>query len=171
MKVKYMSSYNRKAFKRRTAVLIAVFAISYSLVSAQNQNRERLDAYKIAFFTKRMNLTSQEAEKFWPVYNETQNLRNQLQAEKQTLMRTFNQGESTMSDQQITELGNNYCDILVKESELAVTFHKKLQDILPPAKIIRLYQAENQYRLQLLKELQDRRPLQQGNRPANQLPD
>lgn len=171
MKVKYMSSYNRKALKRRTAVLIAVFAISYSLVSAQNQNRERLDAYKIAFFTKRMNLTSQEAEKFWPVYNETQNLRNQLQAEKQTLMRTFNQGESTMSDQQITELGNNYCDILVKESELAVTFHKKLQDILPPAKIIRLYQAENQYRLQLLKELQDRRPLQQGNRPANQLPD
>ncbi len=163
-----MNYYKIKAMKREAALIIAAIAISFSLVSAQNPNRERLDAYKIAFFTKRMNLTSQEAEKFWPVYNENQNQRNQLQTEKQTLMRTFNQGESTMSDQQITELGNKYCEILVKESDLAVTFHKKLQDILPPAKIIRLYQAENQYRLQLLKELQDRRPLQQGNRPANQ---
>jgi hypothetical protein len=168
MKRKYMNYYKIKAMKREAALIIAAIAISFSLVSAQNPNRERLDAYKIAFFTKRMNLTSQEAEKFWPVYNENQNQRNQLQTEKQTLMRTFNQGESTMSDQQITELGNKYCEILVKESDLAVTFHKKLQDILPPAKIIRLYQAENQYRLQLLKELQDRRPLQQGNRPANQ---
>lgn len=163
-----MNYYKIKAMKREATLIIAAIAISFSLVSAQNPNRERLDAYKIAFFTKRMNLTSQEAEKFWPVYNENQNQRNQLQTEKQTLMRTFNQGESTMSDQQITELGNKYCEILVKESDLAVTFHKKLQDILPPAKIIRLYQAENQYRLQLLKELQDRRPLQQGNRPANQ---
>jgi hypothetical protein len=168
MKRKYMNYYKIKAMKREATLIIAAIAISFSLVSAQNPNRERLDAYKIAFFTKRMNLTSQEAEKFWPVYNENQNQRNQIQTEKQTLMRTFNQGESTMSDQQITELGNKYCEILVKESDLAVTFHKTLQDILPPAKIIRLYQAENQYRLQLLKELQDRKPLQQGNRPANQ---
>jgi hypothetical protein len=168
MKMKYMNYYKIITMKREVALIIAAIVISFSLVSAQNPNRDRLDAYKIAFFTKRMNLTSQEAEKFWPVYNENQNLRNQLQVEKQTLMRTFNQGESTMSDQQITELGNKYCEILVKESDLAVTFHKKLQYILPPAKIIRLYQAENQYRLQLLKELQDRRPLQQGNRPANQ---
>lgn len=168
MKMKYMNYYKIKTMKRQAALIIAAIAISFSLVSAQNPNRERLDAYKIAFFTKRMNLTSQEAEKFWPVYNENQNQRNQLQTEKQTLMRTFNQSGNTMSDQQITELGNKYCEILVKESNLTVTFHKKLQDILPPAKIIRLYQAENQYRLQLLKELQDRRPLQQGNRPANQ---
>jgi hypothetical protein len=78
-------------------------------------------------------------------------------------MRTFNQGESTMSDKEISELGDKYCEILVKESSLAVTFHKKLQGILPPAKVIRLYQAENQYRLQLLNELQDRKPLQQRN--------
>ncbi len=162
-----MNFYNTKAMKVRTVVLIVVFASSFSLVSAQNPNRERLDAYKIAFFTKRMNLTSQEAEKFWPVYNEYQNQRNQLQIEKQTLNRTFNQGESTMSDKQISELGDKYCEILVKESSLAVSFHKKMQEILPPAKVLRLYQAENQYRLQLLNELQDRK-LQQRNNQLKQ---
>lgn len=163
-----MNFFSITAMKTRITVLITLFAFSLSMVTAQNPNRERLDAYKIAFFTKKMNLTPQEAEKFWPVYNEHQNQRNQLQVEKQTLMKTFNQGESTLSDQQMTELGNKYCEILVKESEIAVAFHKKLQEILPPAKVIRLYQAENQYRLQLLNELQDKRQVQQRNRPLNQ---
>jgi hypothetical protein len=163
-----MNYCKRKAMKILAAFLLMTFAFSFSMVSAQNQNRERLDAYKIALFTKRMNLTSQEAEKFWPVYNEYQNQRTQLQVEKQTIMRTFNQSESTLSDKEISELGDRYCEILVKESSLAVTFHKKLQEVLPPAKIIRLYQAENQYRLQLLNELQNRRPLQQRNNQPGQ---
>ena len=43
---------------------------------------------------------------------------------------------------------------IVQESALAVTFHKKLKEVLPPAKVIRFYQAENQYKVQLLNELQ-----------------
>jgi hypothetical protein len=143
--------------KRRAVVLISIMILSFTLVLAQNPNRERLEAYKIAFFTKRLNLSPQEAEKFWPVYNEFQNQKNQIQAEKISLMKTFNQNEINLSDKQITELGNKYCEALVKESELAVTFHRKLQEILPPAKVIRVYQAENQYRVQLLNELQQRK--------------
>jgi hypothetical protein len=48
----------------------------------------------------------------------------------------------------------------MQESTLTQELHKKLKEVLPPAKIIRLYQAENQYKVQLLNELQDRR--QQG---------
>jgi hypothetical protein len=144
--------------KRFTGFLIIIMILSFQQVKAQNPNLERLNAYKIAFFTKKLNLSSVEAEKFWPVYNEFQSQKNQIQAEKVSLMRTFNQGESTMNDNQITELGNKYCEALVKESELAVAFHKKLQQILPPAKVIRVYQAENQYRVQLLNELQQRKP-------------
>jgi hypothetical protein len=153
-----MNFYKYKAMKRVVAVLISIMILSFTLVCAQNPNRERLDAYKIAFFTKKLNLSSVEAEKFWPVYNEFQSQKNQIQTEKVSLMRTFNQGEITMNDNQITELGNKYCEALVKESELAVAFHKKLQQILPPAKVIRVYQAENQYRVQLLNELQQRKP-------------
>ncbi len=32
-------------------------------------NREKIKAQKIAFFTQELNLTSDEAAKFWPVYN------------------------------------------------------------------------------------------------------
>jgi Spy/CpxP family protein refolding chaperone len=144
--------------RKRTVILLTIMILSCAMASAQNPGMERLNAYKIAFFTKRLNLTPQEAEKFWPVYNELQAQKNQIQLEKASLMRTFNQGESTLSDEQITELGNKYCAAIVKESELAVKYHKIMMELLPPKKVMMLYQVENQYRLQLLNELRDNKP-------------
>jgi hypothetical protein len=132
---------------------------------AQNTNLEKLNNYKIGFFTKKLNLTSQEAEKFWPVYNEYQVQRNQIQLEKIKINRTFNQNESSLSDKQLEEMGDRYVDLLVQESGLAVTFHKKLKTVLTPAKVIMYYQAENQYKVQLLNELQNQRQ-QQKLRPG-----
>ena len=63
-------------------------------LNAQNPNLEKFSTYKIGFFTKKMNLTSQEAEKFWPVYNDYQKQKNLIQREKIMLIRDFNQNES-----------------------------------------------------------------------------
>ena len=133
--------------------------------SAQNTNLEKLNNYKIGFFTKKLNLTSEEAEKFWPVYNDYQSQRNIIQIDKLKLNRNFNQNEASLSNSQLEEIGDKYVDCLVRESTLAVEFHKKLKAVLPPAKVILYYQAENQYKIQLLNELQTAKQ-QQKLRPA-----
>jgi hypothetical protein len=69
--------------------------------------------------------------------------------------RTFNQGGNSLSDNQLVAMGDQYAECLVQESELAVKFHNKLKEVLPPAKVIQYYQAENQYKAQLLNELQN----------------
>jgi hypothetical protein len=132
---------------------------------AQNPNMEKLNNYKIGFFTKKLNLTSGEAEKFWPVYNEYQGQKNLVQMEKMKLNRNFNQNESSLTDKQMEDMGDKYVDCLVQETNLAVAFHKKLKEVLPPVKIILYYQAENQYKVQLLNELQNARQ-QQKVKPA-----
>ncbi|HEX7493447.1 MAG TPA: hypothetical protein VF346_04435 [Bacteroidales bacterium] len=144
-------------------LIILIYPVTKSV--AQNTNLEKLNNYKIGFFTKRLNLTSEEAEKFWPVYNEYQGQKNLLQLEKLKLNRTFNQNESTLNDRQLEEMGDKYVDCIVQESALAVTFHKKLKTVLSPAKVIMYYQAENQYKVQLLNELQNQRQ-QQKLRPG-----
>ena len=63
--------------------------------------------------------------------------------------------KATLSDSQLTEMGDKLIKYISDESSLAVAFHKKIKEILPPAKVIRYYQAENQYKIQLLKELQE----------------
>jgi hypothetical protein len=149
--------------KRGAAFLITLLIISFSQVLGQNPNMEKLNAYKIAFFTKRMNLTSQEAEKFWPVYNELQDKKFRIHQEKVLLNRNFNQNGAVMTDKELTEAGDKYIALEVQEASLSQEFHSKFKAVLPPAKIIRLYQAENQYKLQLLSELQDRKQQGRGN--------
>jgi hypothetical protein len=160
----FMNNYNFNVMKR-FLILVLMIGLPALRSSAQESNLEKLNNYKIGFFTKKLNLTSDEAEKFWPVYDEYQSQRNLIQRDKLKLNRNFNLNESTLSDVQLTEMGDKYVDCLVRETNLAVSFHKKLKEILPPAKVIRYYQAENQYKIQLLNELQNVRQ-QQKVRPG-----
>ena len=146
--------------KRGAAFLIILIAISIPRVHGQNPRMEKLNAYKIAFFTKKMNLSPQEAEKFWPLYNEFQDKKLRIQEGRVLLNRNFNQNGTVMSDKELTEAGDKYIALEVQEASLSQEYHNKFKEILPPAKVIRLYQAENQYKLQLLNELQNRK--QQG---------
>jgi hypothetical protein len=152
-----MKSYNIMTMKRKAISIAVLMILSFSWIMAQNPNMERLNAYKIAFFTKRLDLTSQEAEKFWPVYNEFQGNKLKIQQERIQLNRNFNLNISAMSDKEMTKGIDDYIALETKEAELSQEFHKKFKEILPPLKVIRLYQAENQYKMQLLNELQDRR--------------
>jgi hypothetical protein len=151
--------------KKVVGFLIIIILSPYLSLSAQNTNLEKLNNYKIGFFTKKLNLTAAEAEKFWPVYNDYQSQRNVIQIDKLKLNRNFNQNESSLSDKQLEEIGDEYVDCLVRESTFAVAFHKKLKEVLPPAKVILYYQAENQYKVQLLNELQTAKQ-QQRLRPG-----
>jgi hypothetical protein len=162
--MKFMKNCNLSVMKKRTIFLLLLLIFPFIIITAQNPNLEKLNNYKIGFFTRKLNLTSAEAEKFWPVYNEYQGQRNQVQIEKMKINRTFNQNGSSLSNSQLEDMGDNYVDCLVRESALAVEFHKKLKGVLPPAKVILYYQAENQYKVQLLNELQTTKQQQQQQR-------
>jgi hypothetical protein len=149
--------------KRSLLILIIALAIPVPQSSAQNQNFEKFSTYKVGFFTKKINLTSEEAERFWPVYNDYQKQRNLIQRGKMMIMRDFNMNESSLSDNQLEEMGDKLIKYISDESALAASFHKKVKEILPPAKVIRYYQAENQYKIQLLKELQENKQQRRGN--------
>ena len=66
--------------KKITTIFIVLAALAFSLAaSAQDTNRrpqrdwqDRMKAEKIAFLTDAMELTSAEAERFWPVYNKAE---------------------------------------------------------------------------------------------------
>jgi hypothetical protein len=160
-----MNYYKFKVMKKIAIFLLIMILLPVFRSAAQNPNLEKLNNYKIGFFTRKLNLTSEEAEKFWPVYNDYQSQRNLIQMEKLKLNRNFNQNQSSLSERQLEDMGDKYVDCLVQESNLAVTFHKKLKEVLPPVKVILYYQAENQYKVQLLNELQNAKQ-QQKVRPG-----
>ena len=162
-----MNNFRIRNMKNALWLLFTLLMITGLRVHAQNPNRENLNSYKIGFFTKRLNLTPGEAEVFWPVYNEYQDQKSRLQLEKVLIIRNFNQNESILTDKQITESGDKLIGLIEQESTLAVKFHSKLKEVLAPAKVLRFYQAENQYKAQLLNELQNNREQRKINPARN----
>ena len=48
-----------------------IIALIFSMIlGAQNPKEEQIKTLRIGFITKSLNLTSQEAQQFWPIYNE-----------------------------------------------------------------------------------------------------
>jgi len=150
--------------KIKIIAITVLIGLCSPLTFSQAPNREKLEAYKIAFFTKRLDLSPREAEKFWPLYNDYQKKKADIQQERATLNRMFNLEGNEMSEKELIDAGDKLIELQVSETELAVTFHKQIKTVLPPQKVIKLYQSENQYRIQLLKQLQERNP-QRGNLP------
>lgn len=136
-------------------------------------DNEKLTAYKIAFFTQRLNLTPAEAEKFWPLYNDFSARKNKLQADRSGLIRYVNQNESNMSQGDLSSTADKLAQTFVDEANMVVSFNNDLKKVLPPAKVIKLYQVENQYKILLLRELNQRRQGQGIRDKENQslLPD
>lgn len=125
--------------------------------SQMQSDGEKLTAYKIAFFTQRLDLSPAEAEKFWPLYNDYSARRNKVQADRLSLMRYATQNEANMSASELSSTADKLAQTFADEAAMVVSFNNDLKKVLPPAKVIRLYQIENQYKQQLLRELNQRR--------------
>jgi len=143
------------------ALLVLAFAIpvqSQDKERKEKMSKERKEDYariksaKIAFITEHVNLTPEEAEKFWPVYNEMENKRQEL---TQNLMKRFrgDQEDVEMSNEQAEKLMQSH---FAKEQELLdlkKVYHKKYSAILPATKIAKLYKAENRFKGMLMERL------------------
>ena len=146
--------------KRFILISIGITAISLSGLYSQAFRNNRIDAEKIAFFTKRMELSPQEAEKFWPVYNDYTSRKEKLTLDKNSLLRYLNQNYRNLSDAELEESSDKFINFALQEAGLAKEYHNKFKEVLPPSKVVRLYNSEMQFKTLLLNQLRDQREQQ-----------
>ncbi|MCX6186302.1 MAG: hypothetical protein NTU43_04785, partial [Bacteroidetes bacterium] len=51
------------------ALLVLLVLTQYTLYAQKGKMKDKIETMKIGFITQKLNLTSEEAQKFWPVYN------------------------------------------------------------------------------------------------------
>ena len=117
-------------------------------VRGNEQARDKIRAAHAAYITQRIELTSSESEKFWPLYREYFEKRRDLRQR----MRDARQSESNEKD--LLEM-----DLSTKEEELELEreLMEKLQEFIPAEKLVKLRQAEIDFRKLLLRKVQERR--------------
>jgi Spy/CpxP family protein refolding chaperone len=114
--------------------------------------KDHLKTQRIAYFSNGIGLTSKEAERFWPVYNEYSDKRDNLKKEQRKILNQLSNFE-TMNEKDVKALLDAYVNSCVQESTLFQEYYKKFCAILPPSKVVRLYQTEEQFKQDLLRYL------------------
>lgn len=153
--------------KKYLLILITSLAFLAGGLSAQNgkppkgkpdstQTRagaERVQALKIAYITKRLSLTSAEAEKFWPIYNEYSDKREVVRKQLQADYKMVREHSDSLSDAELIRLSDEEVALKQKDVQLQAEMHEKLKKVLPPKKLALLYVAEEDFKKELLRIL------------------
>jgi len=138
--------------------LISILSVfTFAMVIAQDKSDptsnifEKIKAEKISFFTEKLNLTPSEAQVFWPVYNEFEKKRFDLQRDIHDFERIPDDKFDSLSDAEIEKMMNNYINSFEQEALLLKDYNKRFLKILPKVKVLKMYRTENQFRGHLLR--------------------
>ncbi len=136
-------------------LIIAMLLFSLTGIAQRqfdSQTIELIKTKKISFMTEAIGLTPQEAEKFWPVYNELENQRFILMDKKKELEKKSETPKPGMCEADYRKLATEIAAIHVKEGKLIEEYNLKLLNILPAEKVVKLYRAEGKFRASLMNE-------------------
>jgi hypothetical protein len=129
-----------------------------------DERRENMESMKIAFLTKEIKLTSDEAKKFWPVYNDyTEELKKIREARNERLKDARNDFGS-MSDKEVEKVIDTEMASRQQELDLQKQYNSRFKETLPIKKVALLYRAEEKFKRELLELIKERRD-GKGGRP------
>lgn len=133
---------------KKLVILIVVFFVA--LLNAQEIDRylellrSDLKAQKVAIITEAMKFTSEESEKFWPLYREYELKRSKIDDKILKLIKEYAESYETMVDKRARDLMNTNLDLAEEKIDLRKEYFKKFDKILGATKAARFIQIDNQ---------------------------
>lgn len=119
--------------------------------------KERIEALRVAFITQKLDLTTEEAQKFWPVYNEFQKKKEALHKKRKEEIKNAKEEIDSLTDKQIEALVDGEMAFRQNNLDLEKEYHGKFKTVLPIKKVAKLYRAEEQFTRHLLKQISERK--------------
>jgi len=136
---------------------------SFSLF-AQNgrllrEKKEQIKAMKIAFITNELDLTPEEATKFWPLFNAFEEKQQDIRRQKLKgyLDRLDNDAFDNLSEKEASSM---LAQMESTEDELYQAkkkFIASLKGVISPIKILKLKKAEENFNRKLLQQYRDKK--------------
>ena len=120
--------------------------------SVSAQKRDKLEALRVDFISKRLELTNDEAEKFWPLYNE---YNDKVRALKKNLRQSYHQYNG-QSDDQAEKLYQLDLQSRQAEADLHRTYGEKIKAVIGVRKTVRLKIAEEDFRKEMINTIRER---------------
>jgi Spy/CpxP family protein refolding chaperone len=144
---------NKKSISKTLLIVILSLFVSVS-VFAQRPNSEKIQALKIAHITEQMDLTKDEAQKFWPIYNANEKAENKLRQKTNENRKIINPND--LSESEAKTMLKDMIEIEKEKVALRSKLLNDLLEILPAKKIVALIKAERSFRRKMVEEFKER---------------
>jgi Spy/CpxP family protein refolding chaperone len=147
--------------KTNKLLLILIFLLSiHSFAQSQMEDKkEQIRALKVGYITNELALTTDEATKFWPIYNAYDDKQFEIRHQK---MKAFKQRMDAdldkMSEKEATALLAQMENTEDELYQMRKKFVSNLKGILPSVKIIKLKKAEDDFNRKLLQQYRNKGP-------------
>jgi len=141
----------------RHLLVFITLTLSLSLSAQTTDPEKALKAEKVTFLTNKLQLTADEAKVFWPIYDEYWERKIAIQNERRKFVEEFAKDMDKLSEADIINYTNRYVNSSKQETDLLEEFNTKLKTILPPKKIMLLYQSNYDFKDYLLKKVKESR--------------
>lgn len=115
-------------------------------------SEDKIHALKVAYFTEELNLSTEEAEKFWPIYNKHNEIYESLRDTEWDAIKKGLREVDTYTDEDAEVLLSRYKNYLNQRLENRLAFINELNDVISSKKIMQLKHAEYNFNKKLLKQ-------------------
>lgn len=117
-----------------------------------DEKRKEFEAQKIAFFTQELELSPEEAALFWPLYNEMQRKKNELEVQRRNAFHAIRE-KKNVTDAEYSAYIEAMLQMEQRMIDLKKEYYGKMVKSISATKVWRLENAERKFHRQLFNKL------------------
>ena len=125
---------------------------------SEKEREEKIDKLKIAFITDELDLTSEEAEKFWPVYNELEDKLKELRKANRKIQKEIDESYETLSNEDAKKKLETILENEKKEIDYRKEYSEKISKVIGDKRTLKLLSLEQEFKRELLERLKEQGP-------------
>ena len=122
---------------------------------SQHEKIEHLKAQKVAFLTEKIGLSIADAQTFWPVYNNYSKKKDSLSVARWGERNKLKNDYKKHSDKEKEQSIDKQVQLKWEEEKLEYHYHEKFKRILTIDQVIKLYGAEHEFKMRLIRQLRE----------------
>lgn len=143
----------------RTLTLLTFFTVVMALKAQPDmptpERLREIKAQKSAFITARLELTPEEAQSFWPIYNEYDDKQDVLRKEMRELFKGPGKDDE-LTEAEASALLDKGLQHRQKEIDLERSYLERFKKSIGAVKALKLRKAEHDFNREVLRKFKDR---------------
>ncbi len=143
--------------------LLLIITLSSSLAFTQGHRedmspemRTKFETQKISYISQQVDVTPEQAQAFWPLYNEHQKKKDILRDEFKQMYHRLKNDFKNLSEKEMEQIGDRFADLKVDKAKLDREYHNKFKEILSAKQILKFHMADKRYHGMLIRRLKGR---------------